>query len=65
LSAINGELGGKFASARDSGTIDIVVPFNTDGNSVELLATLENIPVNVEHPRQSGLKRTYGDRRDG
>ena len=45
---INTELGGKFASARDSGTIDVVVPFNYDGNSVELLATLENIQVNVE-----------------
>jgi len=45
---INGELGGKFASARDSGTIDIVVPFNYDGNSVELLALLENININVD-----------------
>lgn len=45
---INAELGGKFAAARDSATIDIVVPFHYDGNSVELLATLENINVNVE-----------------
>ena len=45
---INGELGGKFASARDSGTIDVVVPFNYEGNTVELLATLENINVNVD-----------------
>jgi flagellar P-ring protein precursor FlgI len=45
---INGDLGGKFASARDSATIDIVVPFNYEGNSVELLATLENIQVNVD-----------------
>lgn len=45
---INAELGGKFANARDSGTIDVVVPFNYDGNSVELLATLENISVNVD-----------------
>ncbi len=45
---INGELGGKFASARDSGTIDIVVPFNYEGNTVELLALLENMMVNVD-----------------
>lgn len=45
---INGELGGKFASARDSGTIDVVVPFNYDGNTVELLAALENMSVNVD-----------------
>jgi len=45
---INNELGGKFASARDSATVDVVVPFNYDGNSVELLARLENMAVNVE-----------------
>ena len=48
VTVINGELGGKFASARDSGTVDVVVPFNYEGNSVELLALLENINVNVE-----------------
>ncbi|HAR43472.1 MAG TPA: flagellar biosynthesis protein FlgA, partial [Bdellovibrionales bacterium] len=42
---INSELGGKFASSRDSGTIDVVVPFNYEGNSVELLARIENIGV--------------------
>ncbi|HCM40757.1 MAG: flagellar biosynthesis protein FlgA [Bdellovibrionales bacterium GWB1_52_6] len=45
---INSELGGKFASSRDSGTIDVVVPFNYEGNSVELLARIENIGVNVD-----------------
>ena len=45
---INGELGGKYASARDSGTVDVVVPFNYDGNTVELLAALENLSVNVD-----------------
>ena len=47
VSIINGELGGRFASARDSGTVDVVVPFNYEGNSVELLALLENLNVNV------------------
>ncbi len=45
---INGELSGKFATARDSGTIDVVVPFNYTGTSVDLIATLENINVNVD-----------------
>lgn len=45
---INGELGGKYATAYDSGTVDVVVPFNYEGNSVELLATLENIQLNVD-----------------
>jgi flagellar P-ring protein precursor FlgI len=48
VTVINAELGGKFASARDSGTLDVVVPFNYEGNSVELLARLENISVNVD-----------------
>ena len=45
---INGELSGKYASARDSGTIDVVVPFSYEGNTVELVALLENISVNVD-----------------
>ena len=48
VSLINGELGGKFSSARDSGTIDVIIPFNYEGNAVELLATLENIKVNLD-----------------
>jgi flagellar P-ring protein precursor FlgI len=57
---VNGELGGKFAAARDSGTIDIVVPFNYDGNSVELLATLENISVNVDNRAKVVLNERTG-----
>lgn len=57
---INGELGGKFANARDSGTIDVVVPFNYEGNSVELLATLENIQVNVDSRAKVVLNERTG-----
>lgn len=57
---INAELGGKFASARDSGTIDVVVPFNYNGNSVELLATLENVQVNVESKAKVVLNERTG-----
>jgi flagellar P-ring protein precursor FlgI len=57
---INGDLGGKFASARDSGTIDVVVPFNYDGNSVELLAQLENIQVNVDSRAKVVLNERTG-----
>ena len=45
---INQELGGKFATAQDSGTIDVIVPFSYEGNTVELLALIENIQVNVD-----------------
>lgn len=57
---INGELGGKFATARDSGTVDVVVPFNYDGNSVELLAVLENVQVNVDSRAKVVLNERTG-----
>jgi flagellar P-ring protein precursor FlgI len=60
VSVVNGELGGKFASARDSGTIDVVVPFNYDGNAVELLANLENINVNVDSRARVVLNERTG-----
>jgi flagellar P-ring protein precursor FlgI len=57
---VNAELGGKFATARDSGTIDVVVPFNYDGNTVELLAALENITVNVDTQAKVVLNERTG-----
>jgi flagellar P-ring protein FlgI len=60
VAAINTELGGKFATARDSGTLDVVVPFNYDGNSVELLARLENIAVNVDSRAKVVLNERTG-----
>jgi flagellar P-ring protein precursor FlgI len=57
---VNGELGGKFATARDSGTIDIVVPFNYENNAVELFATLENINVNVDSKAKVVLNERTG-----
>jgi flagellar P-ring protein precursor FlgI len=60
VAIINGELGGKFASARDSGTIDVVVPFNYEGNSVQLLATLENVNVNVDSRAKVVLNERTG-----
>ncbi len=57
---INTELGGKFASARDSGTIDVIVPFSYEGNSVEMLAVLENIRVNVDQRAKVILNERTG-----
>lgn len=42
---INQELGGKFASASDAATIDIIIPNNYEKKIVTLLATLENLEV--------------------
>lgn len=57
---INGELGGKYASARDSATIDIVIPFNYEGNSVEFMAAIENINVNVDTKAKVVLNERTG-----
>ena len=57
---INTQLGGKFASARDSGTIDVIVPFNYEGQSVELLAILENIQVNTASKAKVVLNERTG-----
>jgi flagellar P-ring protein precursor FlgI len=42
---INQELGGHFASAKDSSTIDIISPPAFENRGVELIATLESIRV--------------------
>ena len=60
VATINAQLGGKFATARDSGTIDVVVPFNYENNSVELLADLENININVDSRAKVVLNERTG-----
>lgn len=45
---INQELGGKFAAAKDSSTVDLIVPTNYDRRVVELIAILENYQVNSD-----------------
>lgn len=42
---INQELGGKYASARDSSTIDLIIPVNYQRKVVELMAIVENFKI--------------------
>lgn len=42
---LNQELGGKFASAKDAGTIDLIVPNNYERNIIQLIAIIENFNV--------------------
>jgi flagellar P-ring protein precursor FlgI len=42
---INLELAGKYATAKDAGTVDVIVPFSYDGKAVELLASIETLDV--------------------
>jgi flagellar P-ring protein FlgI len=60
VALINQELGGKYASARDSATLDVVVPFNYEGNTVELLSRLENIKVNIDNKSKVVLNEKTG-----
>lgn len=45
---INEELGGKFATAKDSTTIDLIVPSQYERNIVQLMAIIENFKVNTD-----------------
>jgi flagellar P-ring protein FlgI len=42
---INMDLSGKYATAKDAGTVDIIVPFSYEGRAVELLATIEALEI--------------------
>ncbi len=42
---INMDLGGKYATAIDPGTVDFIVPFHYEGKGVELLAVIEALKV--------------------
>ncbi len=48
VTIINGELSGKYATALDAGTVDIIVPPNFEGKGVELLATIERLEINPD-----------------
>jgi len=45
---INIELGGLYARARDSSTIDLIVPYDFEGGVVELIAQVERLIVNPD-----------------
>ncbi len=42
---INMDLGGKYATAVDPGTVDFIVPFSYEGKGVELLSVIESLKI--------------------
>jgi flagellar P-ring protein precursor FlgI len=46
--AINEDLGGKYAVAKDGATIDVVVPYRFEGSPVEFLASIENLEISPD-----------------
>lgn len=57
---VNTELGGKYAVARDAGTIDVIAPFNYEGSGVELMATIENLEVTPDSKARVVLNERTG-----
>ena len=45
---VNSDLGGKYATAMDGATIDLVVPNSYQGRGVELLASIESLEVSPD-----------------
>lgn len=48
IKVINRELAGKFATALDAGTIDVVSPAPFEGKGVELLSMIESLDINPD-----------------
>lgn len=57
---IDMEIGGKYATARDSGTIDVIVPFHYEGKTVEFVSILENLSVQVDQKAKIVLNERTG-----
>lgn len=45
---INEELGGKYATPVDAGTVDVIFPYTFEGNPVELIAQIESVEVETD-----------------
>lgn len=50
VKVINRELSGKYATALDSGSIDLISPPSYEGKGVELLAMIESLDINPDQP---------------
>jgi flagellar P-ring protein FlgI len=57
---MNMELGGKYATALDSGTIDIISPPQYEGKGVELLAMIESLDVSPDTPAKVVVNEKTG-----
>lgn len=57
---INRELAGKYATALDAGTVDVVSPPPYEGKGVELLAMIEGLEVNPDQPARVVVNEKTG-----
>ncbi len=57
---INEELGGKFATAVDAGTVDFIMPYSSDENPVEIVAKIESVDVEPDREAKVVVNRRTG-----
>lgn len=57
---LNEELGGKFASAKDAATIDLIIPINYQRNIVQLISIIENFKVNADQSAKIVINERTG-----
>jgi flagellar P-ring protein precursor FlgI len=57
---INDELGGKFATATDPGSIDIILPYALEETPVELVARIEGLDVEPDRKARVVVNRKTG-----
>jgi flagellar P-ring protein precursor FlgI len=57
---INQELGGKYASAKDSSTVDLILPPAYHNRVVELIAIVENFQVNTDNAAKIVINERTG-----
>lgn len=57
---INSELGGKFASARDATTLDLIVPTHYQRRVVQLMALIENFEVHTDQAARIVINERTG-----
>ncbi len=57
---INEELGGRYATARDSNTIDLIVPLHYQRKIVQLMAIVENFKINVDQKAKIVINERTG-----
>jgi flagellar P-ring protein precursor FlgI len=60
VKVINKELSGKYATALDAGTIDVVSPGSYEGKGVELLALIETLDINPDQPARVVVNEKTG-----
>lgn len=60
MKTINRELAGKYASALDAGTVDIIAPAAYEGKGVELIALVESVEINPDNTAKVVINEKTG-----